>query len=251
MEILSENRKGSWILVSNIFMNVEQVQRAIRQAALRAGRDPEAVTLIAVSKTRPVEEIQAVLAAGITHLGENRVQELKEKWEPLSGRGVTWHLIGSLQTNKVKQALEMVSLIHALDRDSLLDELVRQAERRGVPCDVLLQVNVSGEVSKHGMTPGDLQPFLRRISQQSWVRVRGLMTMAPQSDNPEEARPYFRRLRELAEEVRGLALPNVRMEHLSMGMSGDFEVAVEEGATLVRVGTSIFGGREYPPAPRV
>jgi pyridoxal phosphate enzyme (YggS family) len=243
MEILSENRKGSWILVSNIMMNVEKVRQSIRQAALRAGRDPNAVTLIAVSKTRPVEEILEAMAAGVTHLGENRVQEMKEKWGPLEGKGVVWHLIGSLQTNKVKQALEMANLIHALDRDSLLDELVRQAARRGVPCDALVQVNVSGEASKHGLSPGDLVPFLRRVSQQQWVRVRGLMTMAPLSDDPEQARPHFRRLRMLAEEVRELAMPNVQMDHLSMGMSGDYEVAVEEGATLVRVGTAIFGRR--------
>lgn len=243
MEILSENRKGSWILVSNIFMNVEKVQQSIRQAALRAGRDPHAVTLIAVSKTRTVEEIEAALAAGITHLGENRVQEMAQKVGPLEGRGATWHLIGSLQTNKVKQALEMANLIHGLDRDSLLDELIRQAERRGRTCDALVQVNVSGEESKHGISPGSLLPFLRRISQQQWVRVRGLMTMAPLSENPEDARPHFRRLRELADEARELALPNVCMEHLSMGMSGDYEVAVEEGATFVRVGTAIFGER--------
>lgn len=243
MEILSENRKGSWILVSNIIMNVEQVQQTIRQAALRAGRDPKAVTLIAVSKTRSVAEIEAALAAGVTHLGENRVQEMAQKVGPLEGRGVTWHLIGTLQTNKVKQALDMANLIHSLDRDSLLDELIRQAERRGRPCDALVQVNVSGEATKHGISPGSLHPFLRRISQQQWVRVRGLMTMAPLSENPEDARPHFRRLRELADEVRELALPNVSMEHLSMGMSGDYAVAVEEGATLVRVGTAIFGER--------
>ncbi len=245
MEILSENRKGSWILVSNIIMNVEQVREAIRQAAQRAGRDPGSVTLIAVSKTRSVEEIQAVLAAGVTHLGENRVQELAEKVGPLSGRGATWHLIGSLQTNKVKQGLELADLIHSLDRDSLFTEMVRHAERRGAPCHALVQVNVSGEESKHGIEPGSLLPFLRRVSQQEWVRVRGLMTMAPLTENPEDARPHFRRLRELAEQVRAESLPNVTMEHLSMGMSGDFAVAVEEGATLVRVGTAIFGQRGY------
>ncbi|MFZ5815526.1 MAG: YggS family pyridoxal phosphate-dependent enzyme [Bacillota bacterium] len=229
--------------MSNITLNVEKVRQRIAQAALRAGRHPDAVTLIAVSKTRPVEDLEAAIAAGITHLGENRVQELKEKVGLLSGREVTWHLIGSLQTNKAKQALELAGLIHSLDRDSLLDELVRQAERRGSPCDALVQVNVSGELSKHGIAPAELIPFLRRVSRQEWVRVRGLMTMAPYSEEPEAARPHFQRLRELFEQVRELALPNVRMEHLSMGMSGDFEVAVEEGATLVRVGSAIFGER--------
>lgn len=224
-------------------VNVENVRASIRQAALRAGRDPLTVTLIAVTKTRPVDEIQEAVAAGLTHLGENRVQELKVKAGPLAGGGVTWHLIGSLQTNKAKQAVELADLVHSLDREALLDELARHAERLGRLCDALVQVNVSGEESKHGIAPGDLHAFLRRVSQQGWVRVRGLMTMAPLSENPEDARPHFRRLRELAEEVRGLALPGVSMEHLSMGMSGDFAVAVEEGATLVRVGSAIFGER--------
>jgi len=243
MVILAETRKGSWFLVSNILNNVEKVRRAIEQAARRAGRDPAEVTLIAVSKTRSVQEIEAVIAAGVTHLGENRVQEMAAKVEPLADKQPTWHLIGTLQTNKVKQALNMAHLIHSLDRDSLLAELVRQCERRGQPCDVLVQVNVSGEQTKHGISPDELLPFLRRVSQQSWVRVRGLMTMAPLTADPEETRPIFRRLRELADEARALALPQVSMEHLSMGMSNDFEVAVEEGATLVRVGTAIFGER--------
>lgn len=228
--------------MSNIMKNVEKVSQRIRAAAERSGRDPASVTLIAVSKTRTLAEIEAVLAAGITQLGENRVQELSEKWEPLQGRA-TWHLIGSLQTNKVKQALQMADLIHSLDRESLLLELARQAERNGVPCKALLQVNVSGEASKHGLAPADLPAFLQKASQTRWVQVHGLMTMAPLASDPEEARPHFRRLRQLAQEAEGLALPNVRMEHLSMGMSGDFEVAIEEGATLVRVGTALFGQR--------
>lgn len=241
MEILSANRKGSWILVSNI-SPVEAVRERVKEAARRSGRSPEAVTIIAVSKTRAIEEIRAVLAQGITHLGENRVQELKEKWPHLAG-GVTWHLIGSLQTNKVKQALEMAGLIHSLDRDALADELAKAAARRGIPCEVLVQVNVSGEETKHGVAAQELVPFLRRISAREWVRVRGLMTMAPLDAEAESARPHFRRLRELAAEVEALALPHIEMQHLSMGMSGDYEVAIEEGATLVRIGTAVFGVR--------
>ncbi len=214
----------------------------VAEAARRAGRTPDSVTIIAVSKTRTVDEIREVLAAGLIHLGENRVQELKEKW-PAIGGSATWHLIGSLQTNKAKLAVEMASLIHSLDRDSLAEELARQAERRGQPCNVLVEVNVSGEESKHGITPTELPAFLRRISERGYLQVQGLMTMAPLSENPEDARPHFRRLRELAHEVQQLRLPNIDMQHLSMGMSGDFEVAVEEGATLVRVGTAIFGAR--------
>jgi pyridoxal phosphate enzyme (YggS family) len=243
MEILSANRKGSWILVSNILANVEQVKLRIAQAARRAGRNPEDVTLIAVSKMHTVEEIRGALAAGIDHLGENRVQEMREKWSVL-GDAATWHLIGSLQTNKVKQATEVAGLIHSLDRESLAEELAAQAGRRGVPCKVLIQVNVSGEESKHGIEPGELEGFLRRISGWGSVLVQGLMTMAPLHTDPEAARPHFRRLRELEGQMRQLNLPNVDLQHLSMGMSGDFEVAVEEGATLVRVGTAIFGARQ-------
>lgn len=242
MEILSANRKGSWILVSNIIANVEQIRNRVASAALRAGRNPADVTIIAVSKTRTVEEIREVLAAGITHLGENRVQELKEKW-PAIGGSATWHLIGSLQTNKARQALDMADLIHSLDRVSLADELNRQAGRRGAPCRALVEVNVSGEESKHGVTPAELPALLRQISDGGNVLVQGLMTMAPLDADPESARPHFLRLRELAAEVRELGLPHISMDHLSMGMSGDFEVAVEEGATLVRVGTAIFGNR--------
>ena len=245
MEILSANRKGSWILVSNILANVEQVRQKMAAAADRAGRNPANVTLIAVSKTRTVEEIRQVLATGVTQLGENRVQELKEKW-PDIGREATWHLIGTLQTNKVKQALDMADLIHSLDRDSLAEELIGQAGRRGVSCKVLVQVNVSGEESKHGIAPAELPAFLRRYGESGLLLVQGLMTMAPLDAEPEAARPHFRRLRELAAEVEQLQLPHVEMRHLSMGMSGDYEVAIEEGATLVRVGTALFGARPTP-----
>lgn len=243
MEILSANRKGSWILVSNILANVEEVRARVAAAARRAGRTPADVTIIAVSKTRTVAEIEEVLAAGLTILGENRVQELQEKWPHLRERAA-WHLIGSLQTNKAKPALEMADLIHSLDRDSLADALATHAERRGAPAKALVQVNVSGEASKHGISPGELPAFLRRISERGQVQVLGLMTMAPLTEDPEAARPHFRRLRELAHEMGQLNLPGIRMEHLSMGMSGDYEVAIEEGATLVRIGTALFGARQ-------
>lgn len=246
MEFLFGERKGSWILVSNGNSspnNLARITETIAEAALRSRRSQGDVTVIAVSKTRTVKEIKAVLAAGITNLGENRIQELKEKWSEI-GKTATWHLIGSLQTNKVKQALEMADLIHSLDRPALADELDRVAGLRGKPCQVLVQVNVSNENSKHGVSVNGLRALLEHVSQKEWVRVQGLMTMAPFSDEPETARPYFRTLRELAEQTRTLALPNVEMRHLSMGMSGDFAVAVEEGATLVRIGTAIFGDRQ-------
>ncbi|HEY3365595.1 MAG TPA: YggS family pyridoxal phosphate-dependent enzyme [Symbiobacteriaceae bacterium] len=226
--------------MSNILSNVEWIRSRVADAARRAGRDPTDVTIIAVSKTRTVAEIREVLAAGITQFGENRVQELQEKWPVITA---TWHLIGSLQTNKVKLALEMADLIHSLDRDSLAEELAKQAERRGAPCRALVEVNVSGEDSKAGISPAELPGFLRRISERGHILVEGLMTMAPLSDDPEAARPHFRRLRQLADQLRGENLSGVNLHHLSMGMSGDFEVAIEEGATLVRIGTAIFGAR--------
>jgi pyridoxal phosphate enzyme (YggS family) len=233
-------------LVSKISRSVQAVREQIIAAAERSGRDPSTVTLIGVSKTRTPAEIQEAIAAGVLHLGENKVQELQEKVAAL-GRGVTWHLIGTLQTNKVKQALALADLIHSLDRDSLLEALAKEAERRGAPVRALVQVNVSGEATKHGVAPAELLPFLRRVSERGWVHVEGLMTMAPPVDDPEAARPYFRQLRELSRAAAELALPRIQMHHLSMGMSGDFTVAIEEGATLVRVGTALFGERTYPP----
>lgn len=214
-------------------------------AANRTGRDPSSVTLIGVTKTRTPAEVQEAIAAGVVHLGENKVQELSTKVEALGREGLTWHLIGSLQTNKVKAALPLVDLIHSLDRDSLLEALAKEAERRGSPVRALVQVNVSGELSKHGIAPAELVPFLRKASEGGWVEIEGLMTMAPADADAETARPHFRRLRELAQSVADLGLPHVRMTHLSMGMSGDFEVAIEEGATFVRVGTALFGERDY------
>lgn len=228
--------------MANINRNVGLIRQQVAAAAERAGRDPAEVTIIAVSKTRTVAEIEEAMAAGLTHFGENRVQELKEKWPHFQDK-VTWHLIGTLQTNKAKQALQMAELIHSVDRDAIAAELARLAERRGAPARVLVEVNVSGEESKHGVAPEKLPAFLQRISQRGFLQVEGLMTMAPLVSDPEEARPYFRRLRLLAQEMRELQLPGISMRHLSMGMSGDFQLAVEEGATLVRIGTAIFGAR--------
>lgn len=233
--------------MSNIPANVSAVRSLAAEAARRAGRDPAAVTVIAVTKTRSVAEIEQVMAAGLSHLGENRVQEARNKWQTIAALrpspAPTWHLIGSLQTNKVRAALEFADLIHSLDRFSLAEALQRGAAilERSVPC--LVQVNVSGESSKHGLGPAELVPFLRQVAALPALQVQGLMTMAPATADPEAARPVFRRLRELAAEAAALGLPGVQMTHLSMGMSGDYTVAVEEGATLIRVGTALFGER--------
>ena len=214
--------------------NLESVRERIARAAERAGRRPEDVLLIGVSKTVDVERIRQAVAAGLTALGENRVQEAKEKVAAL-GRPVPWHLIGHLQTNKVRDALALFDLLHSVDRPELALECDRRARQRGQPVEALVQVNVGGEASKGGFEPEHLEAALEAIARLDHVRVRGLMTIPPVVEHAEEARRWFRTLAGLAKR-HGLA-------ELSMGMSADFEVAIEEGATMVRVGTAIFGPR--------
>jgi pyridoxal phosphate enzyme (YggS family) len=220
----------------DIAANVAHVRERVARAAERAGRQANDVLLIAVSKTVDVERIRAAVAAGVTALGENRVQEAKAKVAEL-GRPAAWHLIGHLQTNKVKDALDLFDVIHSIDRLELARELERRAAARGRPLDGFLQVNVAAEASKGGVSPDGVGEALDAIGKLAHVRVRGLMTIPPEVARAEDARPWFRRLRELAER-HGL-------RELSMGMSGDFEIAIEEGATMVRVGTAVFGAR--PP----
>ncbi len=234
------------ILVSNITMNVQKVREEIAAAARAAGRRPEEITLIAVSKTRSAAEIAAALAAGITDLGENRVQELQAK-VPAAGPGPRWHLIGSLQTNKARPALELAGLIHSLDRPALAAELDRLARSTGKVAQCLVQVNVAGEDTKHGVAPAELFPFLEHLAALPGIQVQGLMTIAPAADDPETVRPVFARLRELAGQAAGLGLPDTDMRWLSMGMSGDFAAAIAEGANMIRVGTAIFGERSSKP----
>jgi len=224
--------------VVDIRANLERVRDAILRACERAGRSAGDVLLIAVSKTVEVERIRAAVAAGVTALGENRVQEAREKIEAL-GRPVPWHLIGSLQSNKAKDAARLFDWIHSVDRAELAQELSRRAHALGRALNVLIQVNVGDEPQKGGVAPGELKALLDQIAGLEHLRVRGLMALPPAAPNAEAARPHFRRLRELRDAVG--------LEHLSMGMSADFEVAIEEGATMVRVGTAVFGPR---PAPK-
>lgn len=228
--------------MSNIASNVAAVRAAIAEAAREAGRRPEEIRLVAVTKGRTVEEIREALAAGITDLGENRVQEAMQKY-PAIGKAATWHMIGTLQTNKVKHALQFADLIHSLDRLALAQELEKQASRLGRRVPVLVQVNVSGEATKHGIRPDELFRFLEAIAPLEHLEVQGLMTIAPIATDPEEVRPVFAALRELAEKVRAQGFPRVEMRWLSMGMSGDFVAAIREGANMVRIGTAIFGPR--------
>jgi pyridoxal phosphate enzyme (YggS family) len=221
------------------------VRARIDAACRRAGRDPAAVTLVAVSKTFPVAAIREAVAAGVTVFGESRIQEALPKMEALADvPGLAWHLVGHLQSNKAVKAVGTFALIHSVDTLALAERLDRLAAERGVVQDVLIEVNVAGEATKHGVAPGETEALVAAAAALSHLRVRGLMGMAPYSDDPEAARPHFRRLATLLREIAQNAPGGVTMDTLSMGMSDDFEVAIEEGATLVRIGTRLFGGRE-------
>ena len=223
--------------------NFRTVTSRIASAAKRAGRDLSSVRLIVVTKTVDVESIRHVVAAGALALGENRVQEAREKIEKL-GNIARWHLIGHLQANKAKYAVKLFDLIHSVDNLELAKELDKQAAKIGKVQNVLIEVNIAGEASKAGMAVKEAPALVRETSKLKNVSIQGLMTVPPFADNPEDSRPYFCVLRELAESIARENIPGVSMKELSMGMSGDFEVAVEEGATMVRVGTAIFGERK-------
>jgi pyridoxal phosphate enzyme (YggS family) len=221
--------------VGEVVHNINQIRERIRSAAERGGRRAEEVTLIAVSKTVEPERVEDALAAGQTLFGESKVQEAKVKIPLVSGRA-HWHMIGHLQTNKARDAVEFFEVIHSVDSVKLAAELSKCAERAGKTQAILLEVNVSGEASKFGLKPEDLESTLNEINRLPRLEVQGLMTIAPFAEESEKARPYFRRLRELRDRLS--------LRELSMGMTHDFEVAIEEGATLVRVGAAIFGERK-------
>lgn len=224
--------------------NLSQIEEKIALACERAGRSREEVKLIAVSKTKPVEDIQEAIAYGVRSFGENKVQELKEKMEIL-GEELDWHLIGHLQTNKVKYIVGKVSLIHSLENMRLAEALDKEAKKRKTTVDVLVEVNVAKEDSKFGIKPEDAEGFIRQVSEFENIRIKGLMTVAPYTDMSEENRKYFKELKKIMVDLNSKNIHNVNMDVLSMGMTGDYEVAIEEGATLVRVGTGIFGNRNY------
>lgn len=226
--------------MTQIAQNLAEVRNAITEACRRAGRDPGEVRLVAVSKTVDLDRIRAAIDAGQNLFGENYLQEAKDKIDIL-GRQVGWHLVGHLQTNKAKPAVELFDLIHGVDRGKLARALDSAAARLGKVQDVLIQVNQGGEATKSGVAPEAAPALLKEVAGLPHLRVLGLMSMPPWFPDPEAARPYFRALRELRDHLRGLT--GLPLTELSMGMSGDFAVAVEEGATLVRVGTAIFGSR--------
>ena len=224
--------------------NLLNVEENIKNACKKAGRSRDEVTLIAVSKTKPIEMLEEVYGYGIRHFGENKVQEMCEKKEVLS-KDINWHMIGHLQTNKVKYLIPGVSLIHSVDSLKLAQEIEKQAAKHNVIVDILIEVNIAEESTKFGVTREETICLVREIAKLSHLQIKGLMTIAPYVENAEENRLYFRQIKELSVDIARQNIDNVSMNVLSMGMTGDYMVAIEEGATLVRVGTGIFGERNY------
>ena len=227
----------------NIAANIQKIKQKIAVAAVRAGRDPYSVRLMAVTKTVPPERIRGAIDAGVTLLGENYVQEAKDKIASI-GAGASWHMIGHLQTNKAKYAVKLFDFIHSVDRLELAQEIDRRARLAGRKMDILVEVNVSGEQTKNGIPAVQALDLIKSLSQLANLAVHGLMTMAPYTDKPEKSRPYFKALRHLRNEILREEIPGIQMKDLSMGMTDDFEVAIEEGSTLVRIGRAIFGERQ-------
>ena len=228
--------------MSIIRENVERIQENIKHAALKSGRSADDITLIGVTKTIDCERIRELLDVGVNNLGENRVQEFLPKYDELKG-APTWHLIGQLQTNKVKYIADKVSLIHSVDSVKLASEINRQALKHGRIIDVLIEINVAGEGTKAGIEPENIRQFIEEITCFPNIFIKGLMTIAPYVENPEENREYFANMRELFIDKSLILSDNVDMHVLSMGMTGDYEVAIEEGSNMVRIGTGIFGSR--------
>lgn len=230
-------------LTASIAANLAEVRSRITAAALRSGRHPDEIRLIAVSKTFDADHVRAAFEAGQRDFGENRVQEALQKIGETAEAQIRWHLIGHLQSNKVRKAVGPFAAIHSVDGVDLFDRLEHAAVEAGVDCHVLLQVDLAGEATKFGAPPGEVERMLDLAQRSQRVKVEGLMLLPPLLDDPEHVRPYFRRLRELRDGWRAAGVPAGLLAQLSMGMSHDFEVAIEEGATMVRVGTAIFGRR--------
>lgn len=222
---------------------IKTIRERIRSAALEAGRRPETVRLVAVSKTVPADRVREAVQAGITLLGENYIQEAREKIDALQDMDVSWHFIGHLQSNKAKYAVRLFDMIHSVDSLKLARELDKQAAKNAKVQDILIQVNTGKEASKSGVYEEEAQALVRQAGRMEHLSVKGLMTLPPYFNAPDKVRPYFRALRELRDRIQAEALPGVSMDELSMGMTGDFEAAIQEGATLVRIGTAIFGER--------
>ena len=230
--------------MSMVVENLAEVEKHICEACARAGRSRDEVTLIAVSKTKPVSMIEELLPGGTRDFGENKVQELVDKYEVLP-KDIHWHLIGHLQRNKVKYVVDKACLIHSVDSMRLAETISEEGVKKGVTVPVLIEVNVAGEESKFGVTLEETEGLVREIAKLPSIQIKGLMTIATYVEDPEENRVHFSRLKQLSVDIKNKNIDNVSMDVLSMGMTGDYQVAIEEGATMVRVGTGIFGERNY------
>ncbi len=227
-----------------LYENYEKVVENVKKACERSGRNFQDVTIIAVSKTKPLSDVEELLAHGITEFGENKVQEMVDKYEHVS-KPVNWHLIGHLQTNKVKYIVDKACLIHSVDSVHLAKEIEKEAAKKDVVVKVLIEVNIAQEESKFGIREDEVYSLIDAIKDMPHVHVMGLMTIAPFVDNAEENRVYFRKMHQLLLDIKSKCIDNIDMNVLSMGMTNDYEIAVEEGATMIRVGTAIFGARNY------
>ncbi len=230
--------------MSDVSLNLKDVEARIEAACTRSGRSREDVMLLCVTKTHPVELLQDAYDAGYRDFGENKVQEILAK-KPQMAEDIRWHMIGHLQTNKVKQVIGNAVMIHSVDSVHLAEEISKRALQAGIVMPILVEVNVAKEESKFGVLPEDTEDFIRTIAPLPGIKVVGLMSSAPYTTDPTSNRPYFRQLRELSIDINRKSIDNVSIHELSMGMTGDFEVAVEEGSTIIRVGTGIFGARDY------
>lgn len=225
--------------------NLYEINKRIKASAEKAGRNYNDIKLIAVTKTVDTDRVEEAIEAGIESAGENKPQELSRKYEIL-GDAVKWHQIGTLQKNKVKYIIDKACMIHSIESISLAEEINKRAQAKDIKMDCLVQVNISGEESKHGVSPEEAMSIIKYISENcQYVKIKGLMTMAPFDASEEEIRRVFRGLKELSEKIDNENIENVEMKELSMGMTNDFEIAIEEGATMVRIGTAIFGKRDY------
>lgn len=238
--------RGRRMREGTIQENIKAVEDRIAAECQKAGRDPEDVTLIAVSKTKPVEMLREAYEYGCRDFGENKVQELLDKYEEMP-RDIRWHMIGHLQRNKVKYIVDKVYLIHSVDSLRLAEEISKEAVKKNVCVNILVEVNVANEETKFGTTCEEVKQLVQDIAKLPNICVKGLMTIAPFVENAEKNRPFFSKLKKISVDIMGENIDNITMENLSMGMTGDYTVAVSEGATYVRVGTGIFGVRQYMP----
>lgn len=230
--------------MSQIKENIQRIQEEILNSCIKSNRNPDSVTLIAVTKTKPVEDMQIAYDCGLHNFGENKVQEIQAKY-PSFGDKPIWHMIGHLQTNKVKYIIDKVSLIHSVDSLNLAKVIDAQAKKHNKIQDILIQINVANEDTKFGITEEEVEPLIREIAKFENVKIRGLMTIAPYVVDSEQNRPIFRKMSQIFVDINQKNIDNVNMDTLSMGMTNDYQVAIEEGATMIRIGTAIFGDRNY------